>query len=537
MTSVSVPPLKDQLSWANMNVFPAGSLPLALVHVGAYIRNGIYSLQEYPLLQANQRTEMMRRTPSRFIDDYEHSVYATWELSASHISRISNGERGGVAVEAMELLHVLPFFHWAGISESIFVKAHERLRTAQNSGELPPYRRFLQIENSRWDSIRFQEAMSLLSSFSIVSKDMSTIPSSVFSMHSLVHAWTRDRLEGSVMQESRALAIAILGSVITASSEPVDFAFRHGLEPHIDSAFSSERGAKLASKYYKLCIYLPISELEEVRINAKIAQVRSECFRLEEAKKIYETVTKRLAKLRGPDDGETLRELANLGKVKLELLEFKEARPLFERLYHIRLGQHGCENPDTLSSLIDLAVVYDRRGDLTQARQLLESALSILEGIEMQRIHLDPDLKDKCLTRHAIVYLQLDPGSVDNAHRRIDQIVRSGIITPAGVMSLTDFALAFKMLGKNMEARSTWQKVALEGGPILGTSHPIIRYAFQQSGFSSRGPIYLAHETREDRAVAIGKGRVPALGDWEPRELIAFMGRISPRRHGPQRWM
>ena len=456
----------------------------------------------------------MERLPCRLFDTYDRSVYAKWEASASYISGMSVGECGATAAEAVELLQVLPFFHWTDISETIFIKAHKRLRTAQHSADLPRYRRFLQIENSSWDSIRFQEAMRFLSSFSIVKKDRSAMQSSVFSMHPLVHAWTRDRLEDSVIQESRALAIAIFGYVITESSKPEDLAFRRGLEPHIDSAFTFERGKKPVSKYRKLCMYFRISYLEEIRINARIAQVRSECFRLQDAKTIYKSVTKRLAKLNGPSDRETLRELAKLGKVKMELLELKEACLLFESLCRVRLSRYGERDPETLSSLIDLAVVYDRKSCLPQARQQLESVLSIVEDIERRGNHLNPALKDTCLTRLTIISVQLDARSVDNAHERINHIAYSGVMTPAGVMALTDFALAFSMQGKYVEAGSTWKKVFLEGRRIMGANHPIVRYAYQQRKLGSRNPpFYSICETRSSRAKAIANGRMTWLGD------------------------
>ena len=475
---------------------------------------------------------MMKAPSLQNIDTHERSVYAAWEVSAGHIIQMSEGSdaSGNVAIEALLLLQLLPFFHWACITEEIFRRAHDRLKMAESSMGLSGIHLVLQIENDNWDSFRFREAMGLLGSFSLIWKDRSPMQSLVFSMHPLVHAWARDRLAAKAVAEFHALAIAVLGFAITESPSLGDLTFHREMEPHIDTAFSFQRGKQSASRYYELRSELRVTELDEIRINARVAQVYQELSRAKDAKIIYETVTERLSVLRGPSDRETLRELANLSTVKLELAENQEAYVLFRKLYDTRLKKYGQSDIETFSSMISLAEAEACNGYMLRARDQLVSLLCLIDHTEVQGVEIDPNLRTTCLDKLAFIDLHVGSRHVRSEYDAQDQISRimgSRMIYPVSIISLSNFAIAFTAQGRHREAKSTWEKAYQEGARVLGANHPVTRHAYHQLQHSFRfdhRSVWLGFSASQ--AIAIAKGGVASLGDDDPRSLVIKLHNI-----------
>ncbi|THX97796.1 TPR-like protein [Aureobasidium pullulans] len=107
-----------------------GCHALALVHAGAYIRQGYCSLARYPQLFRQQRQRLMHFKPGHRIPGHD-SVYTTFEISAQYL--VSSEDP--VDHEALGLLSVLAFLEGSNIREDIIIKALESGQTPDTPTE------------------------------------------------------------------------------------------------------------------------------------------------------------------------------------------------------------------------------------------------------------------------------------------------------------------------------------------------------------------------------------------------------------------
>ncbi|THX69912.1 purine and uridine phosphorylase [Aureobasidium pullulans] len=91
-----------------------GRHALALVHAGAYIRQGYTSLEEYSQLFQQQQKRLMQFEPGHLIPGND-SVYATFEISAQYLA----SSKEPADQKALGLLNVLAFMEGSNIHEDI----------------------------------------------------------------------------------------------------------------------------------------------------------------------------------------------------------------------------------------------------------------------------------------------------------------------------------------------------------------------------------------------------------------------------------
>ena len=73
----------------------------------------------------------------------------------------------------------------------------------------------------------------MLHSFSFIKPDVS---GGIYSVHPLIHFWTRENMSEATRQEHCHIATAILcGSINTAKNAHDDYTFRRKLNPHINA--------------------------------------------------------------------------------------------------------------------------------------------------------------------------------------------------------------------------------------------------------------------------------------------------------------
>ncbi|KAJ7246192.1 hypothetical protein C8J57DRAFT_986346, partial [Mycena rebaudengoi] len=83
-------------------------LPLAIVQAGAFITES-GALDTYLKLYVENRAQLLSERPAQAHDDYEWTVYTTWQMSFDKLSLL-----------AATLLQLCSFLHRDGISEEIF---------------------------------------------------------------------------------------------------------------------------------------------------------------------------------------------------------------------------------------------------------------------------------------------------------------------------------------------------------------------------------------------------------------------------------
>ncbi|KAJ7615496.1 P-loop containing nucleoside triphosphate hydrolase protein, partial [Roridomyces roridus] len=86
-------------------------LPLAIVQAGAYIAK-FKCLLDYLHIYRQNKEELLRQHPDQTLDDYEWTVYTTWQISFEELSPV-----------AAQFLQVCSVLHYNNIPQSIFANA------------------------------------------------------------------------------------------------------------------------------------------------------------------------------------------------------------------------------------------------------------------------------------------------------------------------------------------------------------------------------------------------------------------------------
>src|SRR6266704_2630000 len=176
-----------------------GYVPLAIDQAGAYIHSCDCGLGNYLELLQQECGQLMSIPDFKGASDYGYSTYGTWEISIKEIERRAtnnSGWQGMAAQSALMLFRIFAFFHHEGISEDIFRNVGQnycKRRDEQNN--LPCSISVLDTETlfltaaGGWDGLRFQAGIQVLVSFSLVKSY-----NKLYSLHPLVHTWSRDRI-------------------------------------------------------------------------------------------------------------------------------------------------------------------------------------------------------------------------------------------------------------------------------------------------------------------------------------------------------
>ena len=170
-----------------------GYLALAVSHAGASIRQKICSLEDYLDNYTRHRKKLLSSQAVQAGSEYKYTVYTTWEISVESIKKLAKNAKDGTAAQALELLTFFGFCHFDDIREDTFRSAWE------NIGYTEKYpwwtanilRIIRDYQTLTWDSLVFNEAIQLLSSYSLIYVSGSK---SRISLHPLVHSWIRDSL-------------------------------------------------------------------------------------------------------------------------------------------------------------------------------------------------------------------------------------------------------------------------------------------------------------------------------------------------------
>ncbi|KAJ7468185.1 hypothetical protein FB451DRAFT_965508, partial [Mycena latifolia] len=137
--------------------------------------------------------QLLRQKPAQSHDDYAWTVYTTWQISFDKLSQM-----------AAMMLQLCSYLHHEGISEHIFKNAsmYEFPTSGPSKQELQIPVKFLSHflgPNGAWDSLCFWNATSELQAYSLINFDAVR---NVFSIHPLVHTWSRNTLTNEKSYQS-----------------------------------------------------------------------------------------------------------------------------------------------------------------------------------------------------------------------------------------------------------------------------------------------------------------------------------------------
>jgi tetratricopeptide (TPR) repeat protein len=441
------------------------SHPLALIQAGSYVARGHCTLAEYPLVYVQQRKRLLTFRTNQARSRYR-DVYATFEASAE----ILQSSRTELSGDALQLLPVLAICGPSRLPLPLFEAAWRSAQTispskagTNDADRLTPWHvsrlpSFIQIDTDIWDSFRLIEAIHLLKSFSLVSTDTYNGFLSV-SMHPLIHAWARDRLDPAEQHESWVTT----GCLVAVSSSGHVLWRKHGwqLQPHLQALLSWEISRMFTSEPPVMitCILVKCGWLlYKMRDDAKLFVLMNKLITYLSLNRL--TVDEKWL----PVYDLTARNLVNYGKVR-------EAVSLLEQVVKIKEQTLAEGHTSRLASQHVLAIAYQANGQVKEAVSLLEQVVKIKEYTRAE------DRPDRLASQHVLAIAYRANGQVKEAVSLLEQVVKIREQTlaedhPSRLASQHELAGAYQANGQVKDAVSLLEQVVKIEEQTLAEDHP-----------------------------------------------------------------
>ena len=215
-----------------------GSLPLAIIHAGAAIRQDLYTYEDYREAFVAGRKELLSLQNVQASVDYKYTVYAAWDLSVNAIRKDARGGNGVPkttsvnAKNALDLLTVFGFCYFDDLVEEMWQVVWEFLPCIQENQWWMSniIRMFREDRSSEWDPQPFRQAVNLLSKYSLINRTNGRI-----SLHPLVHSWIRDSLADDELHlQWWTTTLTMLAMTATPNNKEM-FRRQRLLSPHINA--------------------------------------------------------------------------------------------------------------------------------------------------------------------------------------------------------------------------------------------------------------------------------------------------------------
>ena len=361
-------PLPAHLEVSKKIVAELGCIPLAIDHAGAYIDAGRCDIDQYLRHFSVHRQSLLTDVTFTGASKYNRTVYGTWDLSFREIEKRAGGcstpEAACAAQAAISILQICAFYHHTSISKDIFQSAaEEAIKQDVNSDrfkKLPQAITFLDYtllgldKDGHWDEFIFGQGISVLLSFSLMKIEQLD---ATFSVHPLVHYWSRERMSKSDQKKMCKIGSSILSCAIPWKFEMKDYKLRRLIFPHIKANKLHEKQIGFIKQYYD----------DEWK---NFALVFGENGDLNGAEKLWVQVVDMRKKLVGAEHQYTLTSMANLANTYMYQKRWNEAEKLEIQVMDMRKKLLGAEHPQTLISMGNLATTYWNQGRLNEAEQL-----------------------------------------------------------------------------------------------------------------------------------------------------------------------
>ena len=372
------PSAAEHLPAAKEIVTELGCIPLAVNHAGAYIEAGNCGINKYLRQLSLHRQTLMSDAIFTGASNYDQTVYGTWDLSFKEIEKRACGQsttgNAKAAQAAILILQICAFYHHSNISTDIFQSAAKGSRKCVNQEldeKLPKAvtlldHTLLALDNDgHWDDFIFGQGIGVLLSFSLMKRGHS---SETFSIHPLVHCWSREQMLTTEQQRMYEMGSIILSCAIPCRFASQDYALRQLIFPHIkaNELYGSQMG--LIKQYY-----------DDKYMN--FALVMQENGDWNNAEQLLVQVVDMRKKLLGAEHAETLVSMGNLASTYDQQGRWNKAEQLEVQVMNMRKKLHGAEHPDTLTSMENVAKIYHKQGRLNEADQLKVHIMNIKKRI------------------------------------------------------------------------------------------------------------------------------------------------------------
>jgi hypothetical protein len=240
LKSAALDGMSDHNGLVRKLVSELGGIPLALDQAGAYMLTTECGIANYLELFAKHKHALMSNFEFQGASNYDRTTYGTWDMSMETIEKMATNDTGQKALaaqSAIQILRIFAFLDHANIPLELFKNAAENymkrdVDEVEAHSNHPLDHKTLFLNNDGiWEEMKFLTGIQVLISFSLIEAH-----SQLYSMHLLVHSWSRNRIPKSevinVYQNTRALlSCSIVDSLRNLSID--NYAFCRLIAPHI----------------------------------------------------------------------------------------------------------------------------------------------------------------------------------------------------------------------------------------------------------------------------------------------------------------
>ncbi|KAJ7713101.1 hypothetical protein B0H16DRAFT_1702593 [Mycena metata] len=518
-------------------------LPLAIIQAGAFISKS-EDLGGYLALYHSNRARLLSEKAAQSHDDYAQTVFTTWQISFNHLSHL-----------AATLLQLCSFLHYTGISEDMFCTASKYdfpswLPPREELQEPLEFLSHFVEPTGEWNSLKFLDITNEIKAYSLISFDAKT---KLFSIHPLVHAWSRSTLPDE--EPLQSCMSSVLGMLIphialleygnpdrVADFRKAFWQIYYYAGKFKDAQAITEQVLKkskfllgddhantllvmgnLARTYSELGEFQKAMKLEvlvlEKRTKGNLATTYHKLGKLQKAKKLEVLVLEKHGNIRGEDHPNTLLAMSNLASTYFDLGEFQKAKKLEVLVLEKRTKVLGEEHPDTLLAMNNLAPTYSKLGEVQKAMELQ------VQVLEKRTKLLGEDHPNTLLAMGNLASTYSDLGEFQKAKKLKILVLEKctkllGEDHPYTVLAMGNLASTYSDLGELEKTMELEVPVLEKRRKLLGVDHPDTLRAMAN--------LAATHYNLGDLNKALGlevevlQKRRQLLGDKHPDTILAM---------------
>lgn len=545
-------------------------LPLAIDVAGARIHMGAQTLDQFLANLREEKSQVLADAPPGSEISKNPSVYATFELSLKAIKSYSRGspERVRISESAMQILNTFCFYHSEGISAEMIIRANYGLADSKRFHEIgvpeeadpgPDGRVFLGIRGGcrPVDCNYFIGGIKLLYRFSLL-KQPGDMPR--WSIHPLVHAWLRDRMQPGSFDKNLRLSRSILYGSFYLHTAKAD-RFYPSLLPHMKANNSHQFKGRDTTPFWdkmelrstyreilkRLCLWNEVASLLEEDIESLIYELDrnqwvtldamldlSEAYmatgRLIQAEDVLLQVLDRVSYCPNKDGAKLCYVQAC---AELSMLFLMEGRFPAAQLHAKRcLDYAEREKMNTVAARARLCLVYQYVGKWEDA---LAEAETVFEA-RLRHSRQGPAHPATWKAEADVAYIRARLGGVDSAEKVLADTAQKlerqlGKEHYDTLMARTNLAWIYFKQRRLVEAEFIQRDVLETGRSVLGSDHLYTLYMMLRLG------VTVGESGRHKKAMRIlsecQRGRRKALWENHPATgaaavwKVVFMGRMN----------
>ncbi|KAJ7742899.1 hypothetical protein B0H16DRAFT_1693718 [Mycena metata] len=472
-------------------------LPLAIIQAGAFISKS-EDLEGYLALYNSNRARLLSEKGAQSHDDYAQTVFTTWQISFNQLSHL-----------AATLLQLCSFLHYTGISEDIFSAAskYEPRSWSPPREELQEPLEFLShfVEpTGEWNALKFLDVTTEIKAYSLISFDATT---KLFSIHPLVHAWSRSTLPDE--EPLQSCMSSVLGMCITEIPDDEIELASVQLIPHLVLLKSANRDgvADFRRAFWHIYYYTG---------------------KFKDAQAIAEQVLEKSKFLLGDDHADTLSVMGILATAHDKLGEFQKAKELVVLVLEKRTKLLGDDHPHTLLAMHNLASIYGDLGELQKAKELKVLVLEKCTKL------LGEDHPDTLVPMGNLASTYSMLGEFQKAKELEVQVLEKrrkllGEDHPDTWFTMGNLATTYSNLKEFQKAMELEVLVLEKRRKLLGKDHPDTLLAMGNLASTYHG--MSEFQKAEELEVPVLEKRRKLLGADHPDTLLA-MGNLASTYHG-----